>query len=492
MEIKIKPEVPIEQETLQNYLVDEFDTNAVNKLFKPSTIVLSDAGCGKTYASVSYAKSKYKTEEILGVCAWNSQAKNLAGEYKIESITYHNLRGEGLTGKDHKTAYNLGNKKCIIIDEIMLLTHSQLCKIKNFTEEHSDIEFLATGDPNQLDAIGDIITTKRKIKYVRKIFPHIVVLRVNKRIIESDRPKLKLIQADIAAKQMSVEQIVLKYFPHQIIKNLEGLKEKRIFRGVSFFDSSMRTVNKTIHSYFPHNQRMIKKVKTLENGITYHFDSELICKKQMKLVGTNNKDLKVKGKLCPNYMFKILMMNNKEFTLEDKLDKTQYTVHIPLIIQNFTLPYTNTVHAAQGDRIKEKFIIADWKCDFVSLKWLYTAITRCTRFDDVFFLDQNLSHINIHTVINEMIAGYKTQDKKRVGLICKEDLENYVDDPWIIGKYKECEGQCHRCPGNHMTFEKHSEHKVTVNRLNNKLVHTKDNCEVICSVCNKSLRDLLG
>ena len=91
-----------------------------------------------------------------------------------------------------------------------------------------------------------------------------------------------------------------------------------------------------------------------------------------------------------------------------------------------------------------------------------------------------------------MIAGYKTQDKKRVGLICKEDLENYVDDPWIIGKYKECEGQCHRCPGNHMTFEKHSEHKISVNRLNNKLVHTKDNCEVICSVCNKSLRDLLG
>ena len=166
-----------------------------------------------------------------------------------------------MTGRDHKTAYKVEGKKCIVFDKFLLFTHSQLCKIRKYMEDHPEIEFLATGDPNQLEAIGDIISTKRKIRYVRKMFPHIVVLRTNKRILESDRPMLKALKADIESNQMTVQEIVEKYFANRIIDLLDDLKPNKIFRGVSFFDSSARSINRTIHEYFPHNQKWLKRLK---------------------------------------------------------------------------------------------------------------------------------------------------------------------------------------------------------------------------------------
>ena len=80
----------------------------------------------------------------------------------------------------------------------------------------------------------------------------------------------------------------------------------------------------------------------------------------MKLIGLNKMGEKVSGKLCPNYVFKVIKMNNKIFTLEDILDKTTFEVSVESIFKNFSLPYTNTVHAAQGDKINEKFVIADY------------------------------------------------------------------------------------------------------------------------------------
>ena len=133
--------------------------------------------------------------------------------YKVQAITYHHLRGEGLTGKKTKTPYDLENIKSIIFDEIMLFTHSQLCKIQAFMEEHPCIEFLATGDPNQLEAINDILKTERKIKYVRVMFPHLVVLKTNKRLEDkSDRSRLKAVQDDIEKKKLTVQEIVEKHF----------------------------------------------------------------------------------------------------------------------------------------------------------------------------------------------------------------------------------------------------------------------------------------
>ena len=60
---------------------------------------------------------------------------------------------------------------------------------------------------------------------------------------------------------------------------------------------------------------MVKKVKTLENGLTHYFHSQLICKRQMRLEGTDKEGMDVKGKLCPNYVYKVVKMSNKQLCL---------------------------------------------------------------------------------------------------------------------------------------------------------------------------------
>ena len=472
-----KPEpLPI---PIEHYLLDEFNEKAVNALIKPHTIGIGGAGCGKSSSIVKYMKNKYKPEEILGVTPWNSQARNLQASYNIKAITYHNLRGEGISGKDHKTPYKLEGIKVIQFDEIMLFTHNQLMKIKKFMENNPDIEFLATGDPYQLEAIGDIIDNKRKQGYVMQLFPHKLTLKINKRIKASDRPRLAAIESDIKSGNYSVEQVVRKHFPaSQFVQKLNGMKTKDIYRAVSYFDSSQRTLNKTIHSYKPHNRRMITKVKTLENGITYYFEEYLICKKSFKL---QNK------KLHPNYVYKIKMMNNKEFTLEDILDGQTVKVSHNAIMNNFSLPYCNTVHSSQGDKIAEKFIIADWKVPMADLNWLYTAITRCTQLDDIYFLEECLKDINMVNTFTEKIRKYKEQDRKAGRDINEED---YLTVDYMISVGINQSWTCPTC-GKYMSCEKSAANKFTMDRQNNKLGHTRANCpRALCHVCNSAKADI--
>ena len=46
-----------------------------------------------------------------------------------------------------------------------------------------------------------------------------------------------------------------------------------------------------------------------------------------------------------------------------------------------------TCHSAQGTSIKCKITIFDYKYKYVSRKWIWTAITRATNLDNVYFYD---------------------------------------------------------------------------------------------------------
>jgi hypothetical protein len=223
---------------------------------------------------------------------------------------------------------------------------------------------------------------------------------------------------------------------------------------------------------------MITKVKTLENGITYYFEEDLICKKSFKL---QNK------KLYPNYTYKIKMMNNKEFTLEDILDGETIKVSHNAIMNNFSLPYCNTVHSSQGDKIGEKFIIADWSCPRVDMNWLYTAITRCTKLDDVYFLEQYLGDINMVNTFIEKIRKYKEQDRK-AGRPINTDEYLTVEHMITIGKKQSW--MCSICK-NHMSCEKSAQYKFTMDRENNNFGHTRANCPIaLCHICNSAKKNL--
>jgi hypothetical protein len=303
------------------------------------------------------------------------------------------------------------------------------------------------------------------------LFPNVIQLQENKRIRPEDRPKYDEIVHAILATNANLRSIIEIYFPDRIIASLEELKKHNITRGVSYFRTSSSRLNAFMHGYM--QQPQDKQTLTLPNGTCYVEGGMLVCR---KLVNTQE------GRLYPNYWYEIKRLGPQNFVLLDMTDKTEYHVTHNAISQHFWLPYSNTVHAAQGDSIDVPFVIADCMAGCITPNWLYTAISRCTNLDHVWFLSMSLYELNVERECARMVCGYKRQDYLR-GFEIKRS--KYVDVKWIMSKLEEA-GQCRVCK-QHMVFEKHNPHKVTVNRLNNALPHEKENCELLCNRCNVGL-----
>jgi hypothetical protein len=219
----------------------------------------------------------------------------------------------------------------------------------------------------------------------------------------------------------------------------------------------------------------------LEDGLRYHEGDILICKENMKLKEVNND---VMTGLYPNYTYKIKQINKDDIVLVDVLGDEQFNVSNWCIMNDFTLKYCNTVHSAQGDTIKGKFVIADLfsQHEGITKEWLYTAVTRAADLNDIYFLAQSLYHENIQERAMEMVRRYKEQDRKS-GRPVVEEL--YVTPSWIVSGYKRC-SKCRLC-GEHMCFEKGNPKVVTVNRICNQVGHETNNSELLCKECNTNL-----
>ncbi|MFM7986469.1 MAG: hypothetical protein ACKPKO_44870 [Candidatus Fonsibacter sp.] len=67
------------------------------------------------------------------------------------------------------------------------------------------------------------------------------------------------------------------------------------------------------------------------------------------------------------------------------------TLRVNLIQHNFTHNYCKTCHSFLGNTIEESITIFDHKFVYVSRKWLYTAVTKATNLNQVYFYDYDES-----------------------------------------------------------------------------------------------------
>jgi hypothetical protein len=448
------------------------------------TLLIGVAGAGKSANATGYAKRKYTKEEILAVVPTNSMAKRFMVEYGLNAITYHRLKGENIQEENRTRGYDIDGVKCMIFDEILLLKHSQLIKISKFMEEHVDVEYLATCGAEQLPAINDPVDCDLKLKYLmsEKLFSNVIELKINKRVNTEDRERLEEILEDLKEAKGGGHNawigVIRKHFKDNMIKNLDGMKEKGIHRALSYFTDSRDLLNNHINSYFDKHSKHLEKNKVYsEDGAQYHHNQRLVVKNSIKT--------KDGVRLHPNYEYKIKKFNNKEFTLEDVLDESTIVLEKKVVDKNFAFSFCNTVHSSQGDSIDEAFIIADWRCKWTTDKWLYTAITRTKSLMNIWFLEQDLLYdVRFTEKMNELIKGYREQDKK-----AKREwkAEEYVTVDWFKEELDRNGMICRVC-GDEMTY-KGGPKGVSVNRKVNTLAHVKLNCELCCLICNCSIKD---
>jgi hypothetical protein len=191
-------------------------------------------------------------------------------------------------------------------------------------------------------------------------------------------------------------------------------------------------------------------------------------------------------KMHTNYTYEITKIEKDHICVKDVFQEdVKLRLTNRCVMSCFTLGHCNTVHSTQGDTIEEKFVICDFFChhEGITKEWLYTAVTRTSDLDNVYFLAQSLYMENVMRVFKTMVRRYRDQDKDKNRKICDKFVTvESLYEMWK--KNKKC-----RCCGETMSFTTGHVNKITANRLRNSEAHHMDNVELLCYNCNRSLSD---
>jgi hypothetical protein len=115
----------------------------------------------------------------------------------------------------------------------------------------------------------------------------------------------------------------------------------------------------------------------------YEIGEVLICR-----VYTEIKN-KANVKFQTNFKYKIVKIDGDCFTLENVITGEEQNVGDKIIRDRFIFDYCATCHSSQGASINGKVGIFDCDNKLADWRWLWTAITRATEIENVYFYRYN-------------------------------------------------------------------------------------------------------
>ena len=428
---------------------DEYNIN--DEIINNLIIISQYPGSGKSYAIKQYLIKN----ELKGLFIINNN--NLAIEIKKEgfdSITPYVLLGCNINKDDFENKndykFDIEQYDVIIFEEIFFNDFNILQKLYDFMLNNNDKMFLANGDSAQLECCRELITLNKKIECVNIMFPNYIDLKIIKRC---DAQQLYIIKEYIEENKDDltdneiIKYIINKYFKNKLIKDTNNIKI-----GLSYTNETKTIFNQKIH-------------KKKYNHTNFIIGQKVIAKDHFKI----NKNLK----LYRNYEYVITNIKNNIIYFKDEFTGNEFDFEIKLFNKYLDHPYIKTVHSAQGTTIKDKFIIYDWKFNFVNIKWFWTAITRCSNFDNIYIYDGD---DNKHQMKYDVsIVSYKFQDKSR-NMTYKES--EYINYNWISEQLIKQKYICNIC--NDVI------NNLSIDRIQNSIAHIKSNCQCVCLQCNRS------
>jgi hypothetical protein len=345
-------------------VVDEYDNEEICKLFEQYKHVILRAeygGSGKSYACAYMRKLGYN---VLFVSPTNVLCKELIKDYQIDCITINKFFGFNADGENKfMSKFDSSGYNCIIFDEIYFYNVSNLAKVLNYMKNNKDKIILATGDVDQLEAIDAVSNVKDYEEYINHcincIFPYEIFLQENKRLKTSeDKLMLKNLKYDILYTNMSVLAIINKY-------KLKTTDKIITEDNIAYKNSRCVEVSKQV-------RKMLGKKNKYEVG------EKLVCRKYFKYHGVN---------INKNFQYIIDDVQVEYLILRDENTNETMKLKFEIVEERFIHYYCNTCHSRQGSTIKNPITIHQWDYKYFTRKWLYTAITRATHFDNVYFMD---------------------------------------------------------------------------------------------------------
>ena len=409
------------------------------------------AGCGKSYACKSMEQLGCN---VLFVCPTNKLVQN----NKDNGTTLNKFFSIGMTEETKMKKFDDSGYDVIVFDEIYFANVQILARIKNYVSNNPNKIILATGDTCQLETIDPISDQKDYDKYfnhcINTIFPNEINLLENKRLkTKEDKDTLKQLKSDIFNKSIPIKNTIKKYF-----KLVNSISTEY---NIAYKNDTCSSVSKTV--------RISQNRKD-----DFDIGETLVCRKYLK---TDKQTFNV------NYEYNIVKVSDNSLTIKDCSINESYTVPTKTIEDNFIHGYCRTCHSYQGSSIDDKLTIFDWDFYFVDRKWIYTAITRATNLNNVYFYNGKIEEFNkqkLECYLNKKVLGYITQDKESKRIVNKD---NYITKKWLMNCFG---GSCCSC-GCDFQFTigpNGVSSNLSAQRIDNTLGHEINNIIPYCVSCN--------
>ena len=151
------------------------------------------------------------------------------------------------------------------------------------------------------------------------------------------------------------------------------------------------------------------------------------------------------------------------------------TLPISLIKNNFVHNYCRTCHSFQGSTIEEAITIFDHKFAYAAQKRLYTAVTRATDLNNVFFYDYDESaekEKDMLKYFDRKVNQYRQQDKKANRPI---DDASFITKEWLMSCVGKACGSCGDCLTYNRSRKGEIDCDLTAQRGNNNEARHLDN-----------------
>ena len=196
--------------------------------------------------------------------------------------------------------------------------------------------------------------------------------------------------------------------------------------------------------------------------------------------------------LNTNYTYKIISFLKGIYKIKDETNNITYDITTNLMQNNFILEYCRTIDSMQGASVNDKMTIFDLNLPYVSKNHIWVGITRARSLKNlqIFIYPENevksYTFARIRQYFNMKIQNYKKQDEKAKRGFKDED---YIDENFIFVQQKKTNNKCSYCLKDLQIYINNDNNVIsdlTIDRVDNKLAHIKNNCKICCHLCNVS------
>jgi hypothetical protein len=181
---------------------------------------------------------------------------------------------------------------------------------------------------------------------------------------------------------------------------------------------------------------------------------------------------------------KYISVYNERPNENDVKEMYVYACPIEEFRDYFLMNYCSTTHKSQGETITENYTIYDWK--YMCKKIKYTALSRAKTCEQVCF-----GYVEFERDTSTFVDNIQKKLKAHTEYDTKKGYKNDITTDDIQELFVKQNSECCKCGCFMKThgYSKGDKRQFSIDRIDSKKGHTKDNIQLFCWGCNRAKKN---